>query len=87
MKLYTRETIIEGFAKYGKMRKLNAMNIVDKLTPIELPSDDDELFIPVPSSEKDGTFRDGAEIGVWMNGWKKGYQWVINHIKQQYNAN
>lgn len=85
MKLYTRETIIEGFAKYGKMSKVNSMNIVDILTPIELPSDE-EILIPFPS-EKDGKFRDGAEIGVWMNGWEKGYQCAINHIKKTENEN
>ncbi len=41
MKLYTRETIIKGFAKYSEMSEINSMNIVDILTPIELPSDEE----------------------------------------------
>ena len=32
-----------------------------------------EILIPFPS-EKDGNFRDGAEIGNWMNGWERGFK-------------
>ena len=53
MRLFTREEIIEGFAKHGNMSKINAMNIIDILTPIELPSDDEiERERPFPINNR-----------------------------------
>jgi hypothetical protein len=42
MKIYTKEQVIKGFSQYGNMSEINARNIIDLLTPIELPSDEEE---------------------------------------------
>lgn len=77
MKLYTRDQMIQAF-NYGK--KLEGFDwigdMIDSLTPIELPSGEDIMYMSLP---KEG----GSHSSDYMEGLNKGARWVIEQIKQQ----
>jgi hypothetical protein len=77
MKLYTREQMIEAF-NYGK--KLEGFDwigdMIDSLTPIELPSDE----------EIDDKIEDWSYSLEYDTGFTRGAKWVIEQIKRQDNA-
>jgi len=75
MKLYTEEQVVRAMslAVYNKYEKY--MEVLDLLTPIELPSDE-EIGL------RTSYFKFEKNKQVFYNGAK----WVIEQIKQQDNA-
>ena len=77
MKLYTEEQMIQAFA-YGKtLEPFDCFeDMIDSLTPIELPSDE----------EIDDKIEDSSYSLEFDAGFKFGVEWTINHIKQKDNG-
>ena len=83
IKLYTEEQIkqaielarVNSFGSDFKRWITNSeSDIIDKLTPIELPSEEDV--------KKSAEWLEGIERLAW----REGAKWAINHIKQQENG-
>ena len=84
MKLYTEEQVVRAMslAVYNKYEKY--MEVLDLLTPIELPSDEDidkknqEIF------GKDYIVDMGTNLKyAYLDAFEVGAKWVIEQIKQQ----
>lgn len=100
MKLYTEEQIKEAI-KLARVHKPNDFitwfhnyddDIIDSLTPIELPSDEEieteaEDIYPINvGGDMWMANRDEVNKGYKQEGFIDGAKWVIEHIKQQDNA-
>ena len=81
MKLYTRDQMIQAF-NYGK--KLEGFDwigdMIDSLTPIELPSDEEIRIMSLPTNVGN------SYSSEYIKGFNYGAKWVIKQIKQQDNA-
>ncbi len=53
---------------------------VDRLPPID-NGDDVEILVPFPGGNE---YRDGKEIGVWMEGWIEGHEEGYNKAREKY---
>ena len=85
MKLYTEEQVKHAIQMARASQNLfttpfiyDKHEILEQLTPIELPSDE-EILVPFPTTD-DYDFRDGKEVGCWMNGWEQGFKEARKNI-------
>jgi hypothetical protein len=83
MKLYTEEQVrlLLDLAKL----KINGEGysketLLEQVAPIELPSDEEVMYMSLPKKKGDSHSSD------YMEGFNKGAKWVIEQIKQQDNA-
>lgn len=78
MKLYTEEQVINALwaTEHPFSDGKNVDEIMKSLSPIELPSDKDRMYMSLP---KNG----GSHSSDYMEGFNKGAKWVIEQIKQQ----
>lgn len=79
MKLYTEEQIREVCMSIDTNFYISDLYIdtqIKLLTPIELPSDEEIMYMSLP---KEG----GSHSSDYMEGLNKGARWVIEQIKQQ----
>jgi hypothetical protein len=74
MKLYTEEQLKQMLSKTDKFTPLHIDHIMNELTPIELPSDE-EIWEAEPI-ESGSDF----DLGV-MNGFRKGAKWMRDKIQ------
>ena len=86
MKLYTEEHL-KIFYHLGKIdgfigRQDDVDELIKNYPPIELPSDE-EILVPFPTTD-DCDFRDGKEVGCWMNGWEQGFKKARQNALNQY---
>ena len=79
MKLYTEEQVMIAYnmgvddGHNGAISlKINELS----LTPIELPSNEDIMYMSLPK-------KGGSHSSDYMEGFNKGAKWVIEQIKQQ----
>jgi hypothetical protein len=56
------------------------LDSVDRLPPID-NGDDVEILVPFPGGNE---YRDGKEIGVWMEGWIEGHEEGYNKAREKY---
>ena len=73
MKLYTEEQVKDILIDFTT--PIGVEYYLSKLTPIELPSDE-EIDKQLPNNLE----------GNYVSGFYDGVEWVINHIKQQDNG-
>ena len=76
MKLYTEEQVRDFIDRYGCIVQSDLDE--NQLNTIELPSIE-EILVPFPTTD-DYDFRDGKEVGCWMNGWEQGFKEVRQNI-------
>lgn len=79
MKLYTEEQVrqIASTICLGRFDFNDTPDdLVNELTPIELPSDEDIMYMSLPK-------KGGSHSSDYMEGFNKGAKWVIEQIKKQ----
>jgi hypothetical protein len=77
MKLYTEETIRNLISHLDPLlRGDDWCELFHSLTPIELPSDEEIMYMSLPK-------KGGSHSSDYMEGFNKGAKWVIEQIKQQ----
>ena len=75
MKLYTEEEVVKLLDKYTVLTKIGAEFYLNKMTPIELPSDEEiKKYTPYPLGK-------GFYNPLYSNKWEEGAKWMRNKIQ------
>ena len=82
MKLYTEEQVKKAMLEYTSYSKPTMIHVIDTLTPIELPSDEEigkEMDkLPFSKHVDDGLYNDGQLMGFEL-----GAKWMKEEILKQ----
>jgi hypothetical protein len=80
MKLYTEKQVVNAIQITVMDKPITYAEVLEKLTPIELPSDEEIRTMSLPTNVGDSYHSE------YIKGFNYGAKWVIEQTKQQDNA-